>query len=244
MSAVLSPAGGFVPQSQSQAQSQLQSPPQAAIGGARLPAPAAANRGTGLVVVIVAHVLFIWVLASGLAREAYELVKKPIDMVIVPEVLPPPPPPPPPPKVVKIKEPPRVEPPPAYVPPPEVVPMVPLPPPVIQAVQAEPPKAPAVIAPPPPPEVKPAPVKQEISLACPGYQDVLAQTLEEAFDRVGIVGTVRTRITVRGSQVVEAVPVSGPKEYYRHVQTAIKRMKCSAGGADEVQVLLDVLFKK
>jgi hypothetical protein len=28
------------------------------------------------------------------------------------------------------------------------------------------------------------------------------------------------------------------------VQTAIKRMRCSAGGADEVQVSLDVRFQK
>ena len=87
-------------------------------------------------------------------------------------------------------------------------------------------------------------VKQEISLACPGYQNVLAQTLEEAFDRVGIVGTVRALIKVRGSQVVDAVPQSGPKEYYKYVQSAIKRMRCSAGGADEVQVSLDVVFRK
>jgi protein TonB len=240
MSAVLSPPGGFSKPVHAAAP---QARPQPLPGLARLPAPAAASRGTGLAIVLVAHVVFVWALASGLAREALEFVKKPIDMIIVPEVVPPPPPPPPP-KVLKIKEPPRVDPPPAFVPPPEVVLAVPPPPPVIQVVQAEPPKAPVVIAPPPPPEVKPAPVKREISLACPGYQDVLAQTLEDVFERVGIVGTVRTRITVRGSQIVDAVPTSGPKEYFKYVQTAIKRMKCSAGGADEVQVLLDVLFKR
>jgi protein TonB len=246
MSAVLPPQGGFHPTLVPRHATRIDKPQaelQPLPGLARLPAPAAASRGSGLAVVLVAHVLFIWVLASGLARDAIEFVKKPIDMIIVPEALPPPPPPPPP-KVVKIKEPPRVEPPPAYVPPPEVVLAVQPPPPVIQVVQAEPPKAPVVIAPPPSPEARPAPVKQEISLACPGYQSVLAQTLEDAFERVGIVGTVRTRITVRGSQVIDAVPTSGPREYYKYVQAAIKRMKCSAGGAEEVQVLLDVLFKK
>jgi len=38
--------------------------------------------------------------------------------------------------------------------------------------------------------------------------------------------------------------MSGPKQYYPYVQNAVKRMKCSAGGADEVQVTLDVAFKK
>ena len=99
-------------------------------------------------------------------------------------------------------------------------------------------------APPAPPVDKPAVVKQEISLACPGYQAVLAQVLEDAFDRVGIVGTVRTRLTVRGNQVVDALPVSGPKEYFKYVQGAIKRMHCSAAGSDDVQVTLDVSFSK
>jgi len=223
-------------------------------GGLALPrsttlsAPAATHRGVGLAVVIVLHLLLGWVLASGLARQAIEIVKRPIQASIIPELAPPPPPPP---KVEKIRERPKVNtpPPPAYVPPPDVTPQVPPTAPVISATQSEPPKEVAVIAPPAPPAPpapapQPAPVKQEISLACPGYQSVLAQTLEDAFDRVGIVGSVRTRIVVRGNQVVDAVAVSGPKEYYKYVQTAIKRMKCSAGGADEVQVTLDVSFAK
>jgi protein TonB len=71
---------------------------------------------------------------------------------------------------------------------------------------------------------------------------VLAQGLQDAFDRVGVQGTVRTRLVVRGSQVVDAVPLSGPKEYYKFVQAVARRLKCSAGGADEVQVALDVNF--
>lgn len=205
---------------------------------------AGTRRGAGLAAVLGLHVLIAYALASGLAREAVEVIKKPIQMSIVPEA--PPPPPPPPPKIEKIQPAPKVlTPPPAYVPPPDVTPVA-APEPQITAVQAEPPKEPLVIAPPPPPAPEPKPVvaKQEISLACPGYQGVLEQVLADAFDRVGIVGAVRTRITVRGSQVVDAVPQSGPKEYYKYVQGAVKRMKCSAGGAEEVQVVLDVLFKR
>lgn len=211
-----------------------------------IPAPpgaGGAKRGTGLVVVFALHVVVAWALATGLAREAVEIIKKPIQMAIIPEVAPPPPPPPPP-KVEKIKEIPKPEAPPPFVPKPDITPETPPPAPVIQATAPEPPPEPVVIAPPPPAPPVPVVVKQEISLACPGYQNVLAQTLEEAFDRVGIVGTVRTLLKVRGSQVVDAVPVSGPKEYYKYVQTAIKRMRCSAGGADEVQVSLDVRFQK
>ena len=219
-------------------------PPQGSLSfhGLTPPPPGSARRGTGLAVVLALHVLLAWALASGLAREAVKVIKKPLEMAIVPEVAPPPPPPPPS-KVEKIKELPKVQPPPSYVPPPDVAPATPSPEPVIQAVQAEAPKEPVVIAPPAPPAPPPV-VKQEISLACPGYQQVLAQTLEDAFDRVGIAGTVRALIKVRGSQVVEAIPQSGPKEYYKYVQAAIKRMRCSAGGADEVQVSLDVIFRR
>jgi protein TonB len=217
--------------------------------------PATTRRGTGLVVVVALHVVLAWGLASGLATKAVEFVRKPIDLAIIPELTPPPPPPPPP-KIVKLPDLPvqQTPPPPAYVPPPEVVPVVVPPAPVIQAVQPEPPPAPVVIAPPPPPappppapapvvEARPAVVKREISVACPGYQTVLAQLLEEASDRVGIAGTVQTLIKIRGSQVVDVTQQSGPKEYTKYLQTAIKRLRCSAGGADEVLVSLPVHFK-
>jgi protein TonB len=204
----------------------------------------ARGRGTGLAVVAGIHLLFGWALVSGLAQHVVDAVRKPIEMAIIPEAAPPPPPPP---KVEKVVERPRAAtPPPAYVPPPEVTPAPAPPAPTITATQAEPPREPQVVAPPAPapaPE-KPAVVRQEVSLACPGYQAVLAQVLEEAIDRVGISGTVRTRLTVRGGQVVDVAFLSGPKEYTKYVQGAVKRMHCSAGGADEVQVPLDVNFAR
>ena len=201
----------------------------------------ARGRGMGLAVVAGIHVLFGWALVSGLAQHVVDAVRQPIEMAIIPEA---PPPPPPPPKVEKIVQQPKAAvPPPAYVPPPEVVPP---PAPTITVTAAEPTKEPQVVAPPAPapaPE-KPAVVRQEVSLACPGYQAVLAQVLEEAIDRVGITGTVRTRLTVRGGQVTDVAFLSGPKEYAKYVQGAVKRMRCSAGGADEVQVPLDVNFAR
>jgi protein TonB len=210
--------------------------------GRHLQPPDIGQRGTGLAVVLVVHLAAGALLASGLARDAVNFVSKPLQMNIIPEQAPPPPAPPP--KVERKIERPKVEtPPPAYVPLPEVV-VAAAPPPVIVAVQREVPQAPVVVAPsPPPPEPRPvAVVRKEIGLACPGYQAVLTQVLADAFDRVGIVGAVRTRFSVRGRQVVDAVPLSGPKEYYKFVQAAIQRMKCSAEGADEIQVTLDVSF--
>ena len=205
-----------------------------------LPLPATGgHRGTGLAVVAGVHLLVGWALASGLARDAIEIVRKPIQMAIVPEA-PPPPPPPPPPKIERQIERPKVAPPPAYVPPPEVV-VAPPAAPVIQAVQSESPREapPPVAAPAPSP---PAPVKREISVACPGYEAILDQALQDAVERVGLRGTVNTLIRIRGNQVTEVLPQSGPKEYYKYVQAAVKRMRCSAGGAEEVTVSLPVVF--
>lgn len=218
------------------------------LGAPRRPLqPRGHSRHTGLVVVVLLHVLIGWVLASGLARKAVEIVRKPVEARLIQEEIAPPPPPPPPPKVERIKDVPKVQapPPPAYVPPPEVVTAAPAP--VIQAVQSVAPVPAPVVAPPAPPappapEPKPAFVKQEISVACPGYQAVLAQALEEAIERVGLAGTVNTLIKIRGNQVVDVLPQSGPKEYFKYVVTAVKRMRCSAGGADEVQVTLPVIF--
>jgi len=202
------------------------------------------GRGTGLAVVAGIHVLIGWALVSGLARHVVDAVRKPIEIAIIPEA--PPPPPPPPPKVEKIVEQPKAAvPPPAYVPPPEGVPPPAPAAPAIAATSAEPPPAPVVAAPPAPtPPPAPVVVRQEAALACPGYQSVLAQVLEDAIDRVGITGTVRTRLTVRGGQVTDVAFLSGPKEYAKYVQGAVKRMHCSAGPAEEVQVALDVNFAR
>jgi protein TonB len=208
--------------------------------------PASSNRSTGIAVVVGLHIVLGWGLTSGLATKAVDAIKKPIELALLPEVQPPPPPPPP--KVAKIEPVQKVAPPPAYVPPPEVVPVVTPPPAPLQVVQATPPKEPVVVAaapvpaPPAPPPPAPAVVKREISLACPGYETVLASALEEAIERVGLRGTVQTLIKIRGTQVVEVTPQSGPKEYYKYVQAAVKRMRCTAGGADEVQVSLPVIF--
>lgn len=213
----------------------------------RLHPPSGGHRGTGIAIVIGLHVVLGWGLSTGLASKAIEAIKKPIDMALLPEAAPPPPPPPPP-KVVKIEPVQKLAPPPAYVPPPEVVTAVTPPPAPIQAVQATPPKEPVVVAAAPAPAPVPAPppapaiVKREISLACPGYEAVLATALEEAVERVGLKGTVQTLIKIRGNQVVEVTPTSGPKEYHKYVQAAVKRMRCTAGGADEVQVSLPVIF--
>ncbi len=213
--------------------------------GAKAPLPSdlRAGRKAGLAWVVGLHVLVGWALTSGLARDVVESVKPPIEMIIVPEIIPEPPPPPP--KIEQIKEARRPPQAPAYVPPPDITPVVPSVP-VIADVQSTPPPAPVAIEPPPPeplPVARIEPAKQEIGVACPGYQAVIAEAMESAFERVGIPGTVRTLLKVRGTQVTEVLPQSGPKQYYKYLQAAIKRMQCSALGNSEVLVTLDVVFQ-
>jgi len=204
------------------------------------------GRGKGLAIVAAIHVLLAWGLVSGLGKRVVDVVSRPVELAILTQA---PPPPPPPPKLEKLADRPKATlPPPVYVPPPEVTPPAPEAPNITTTTVPPPPPEPVVAAPPAPapapaPET-PAVVRQEVSLACPGYQSVLASVLEEAIDRVGIAGTVRTRLTVRGGQVTDVAFLSGPKEYTKYVQAAVKRMHCSAGGADEVQVPLDVNFAR
>ena len=70
----------------------------------------------GLLVVILAHVLVIYALVTGLARKAVQVIKKPLETSII-EELKLPPPPPPPPKKIEIPKPPPPE---TYVPPPDI----------------------------------------------------------------------------------------------------------------------------
>jgi protein TonB len=123
------------------------------------------------------------------------------------------------------------------------------------APPAEPPRPPSPPAPPlPPPPAPPPPValppaaapapRAEIALVCPGYKEILNGALAGAWDRVGINGVVKVQIRVRGGQIVDVTPLSGPREYHRLVQNAVRRMKCTVDGAEELLVPLEVSFRE
>lgn len=111
----------------------------------------------GLAWAIVVHLLVGYFIVSGGARSFIKQIKKPMETVVIQEVMIPPPPPPPPKKVEPIPEAPRtLAPPTPFVPPSEVAPpaTTAVAAPTIQSV-ATPPVAPHVVvptpAPPPPP---------------------------------------------------------------------------------------------
>jgi protein TonB len=126
-----------------------------------------ASRFTGFGIVVLIHVVAIWALASGLARDIVKKVTGPIDVKVIEEKVKPPPPPekvvPPPPDLKA--------PPPPFVPPPEFQVTAPAPPaPAIQSTQVAPPAvadirpapAPAPAAPP----AAPRPAKVTAGMVC------------------------------------------------------------------------------
>jgi periplasmic protein TonB len=142
----------------------------------------------GIGAVVLLHVIFLWALQNGTARQSLEKIKKVVEAKIIEEIKPkieppPPPPPPPPPKQVVPPQPPKLKPPeptPQVKPPPKVeqVPaQVPVAiesptPPVSPVVAAPAPVVPAPVppiaqpvTPPPPPVAAPAPARPAVRTA-------------------------------------------------------------------------------
>lgn len=120
-----------------------------------------ASRFTGFGIVVLIHVVAIYALASGLAKDLVKKVTGPIDVKVIEEKVKPPPPPekvvPPPPDLKA--------PPPPFVPPPEFQVTAPAPPaPAIQSTQVAPPNVPEIRpAPAPAPAAPPAPKPTKIT---------------------------------------------------------------------------------
>ena len=126
-----------------------------------------ASRFTGFGIVVLIHVIAIYALASGLARDIVKKVTGPIDVKVIEEKVKPPPPPekvvPPPPDLKA--------PPPPFVPPPEFQVTAPAPPaPAIQSTQVAPPAVaeirPAPAPSPAAPPAAPRPAKVTAGMVC------------------------------------------------------------------------------
>lgn len=182
----------------------------------------------GISVVVLLHVIVIYALLTGMARNAIEVIRKPLTATIVEEIKVPPPPPPPPKKIEIPKTPPPPE---VYVPPPDIP--VPEPPtaPVIAAVTATPPVAPPVIAPPAPP-APPAPKPAVRKGITPIYR-VEPVYPREAI-RAGITkGDVVARLNIDEKGLVTEVRImesDPPRVFDREVVRALSQWKFAAEG--------------
>ncbi len=208
------------------------------------------SRVKGIVIVVAMHVLIGYVLVSGMARKGLDLVKKPLEAVVIQEVMipPPPPPPPPPKKVDQPKELPKVQaPPPPFVPPPDVAPPVTKTAPVIVA-SPTPAPAPIAIAPPAPPAapvaaaptpVAAGPKRASIGVACPTQ---VAPEMPRRAIQSGTEGVVKAQILIKNGVVQEVTILSGPSVFHAAVKSAIAQYKCVADGP-EVLATQEFSFK-
>ena len=132
------------------------------------------RRFIGFGAVLLFHIILVYALITGLARKVVEVVKGPIEVKVIEEVIKKPPPPP-----ELLPPPPKLQaPPPPFIPPPEInIQPPPTPAPTITAVTPEAPPAPQapVIAAPAPAPAPPA--VQSAAVVCPNYREALSRFL-------------------------------------------------------------------
>ena len=197
----------------------------------------------GIGAVVVFHIIIIYALVTGLARKVVEVVKGPIEVKVIEEVIKKPPPPP-----ELLPPPPKVQaPPPPFIPPPEVnIAPPPTPAPTITAVTPEAPpapQAPVIAAPAPTPA--PAPV-QTAAVVCPNYREALSSVAyprEAAAD--GIQGEVLAEFTLAANgQIRDIVIKSSTNRVFNKpaIQMIQSRLVCKGQGQD-IKLTLPISFK-
>lgn len=198
------------------------------------------RRYKGIAIVIVLHVLLLYGIVTGTAKNMLAAIKKPLEAVVIQEVIIPPPPPPPPKEIKPVETPKSEAPPPPFVPPPDVATATSTSAVSIASVSTPPP-APAVIAPPPPPTpvVKAAPAKQDIRLACPTQvpPEMPRKALQD-----GTEGVVKAEATIKDGAVIDVSILSGPRVFHAAVRAAMMQYKC-VSGAGETKAVQEFAFK-
>jgi periplasmic protein TonB len=175
------------------------------------------KRMAAFALVVIIHVLFVWVLASGLGKKVVEVVMGPVETRLI-EELPdkedePPPPPP------------EIETPPPYVPPPEIsidIPMDSGPTTAISNVTSERP----VAAPPP---VAAKPVERQVVKTPPSTQGRGARITQPEYPpasrRAGEEGTVQLQVLVLESGRAGEVKVAKSSGFPKLDEAAINEVK-------------------
>ena len=203
-----------------------------------------ASRFTGFGIVVLIHVVAIYALASGLAKDLVKKVTGPIDVKVIEEKVKPPPPPekiiPPPPDLKA--------PPPPFVPPPEFQVTAPAPPaPPIQSTQVQPQAQDIRPAPPPVAAAPPAPPRTgpvNAGVACPKRVTPESPSLANFSGEA----TFRALATIKSGRIVavEVTKIGGNPDrkairaFAASIEAAMKEYQCQ--GTD-VQVEQEFVFK-
>jgi protein TonB len=197
--------------------------------------------GFGFVVLL--HVLIAYALVTGLARKVVEVVKGPIEVKVIEEIIKKPPPPPevlpPPPKVAA--------PPPPFIPPPEInITPPPTVAPTITAVTPEAPPGPqAPVIAKPVESAPPAPAIRSASVECTNYREVIGSIVypREALLE-GLEGSVTIEFTVSATgQIRDPVIRNSTNRIFNRASLAtVGRLVCPGKGTD-IRVQIPVDFK-
>ena len=199
----------------------------------------------GIGAVVILHVLVVWGLVSGLARKVVEVVKGPIEVKVIEEIIKKPPPPP-----EALPPPPKVQaPPPPFIPPPEInIAPPPTPAPTITAVTKEAPPAPQapVIQKVPETQVAAvAPAVRSAQIACANYRDVMSSIVypREALQS-GTEGEVIIEFTVGANGQIKDVVIksSSNRVFNRASMAVVNQLSCQSGGQD-IRVQAPISFK-
>ena len=201
----------------------------------------------GIGAVVILHVLVVWALVSGLARKVVEVVKGPIEVKVIEEIIKKPPPPP-----EVVPPPPKVQaPPPPFIPPPEInIAPPPTTAPTITAVTKDAPPAPqAPVIQKVPEKATPAPAQPAVrsaQVACANYKEVMQSIVypREAL-KDGMEGSVVIEFTVGADgQIKDAVIKSSSNRIFNRAALSAVQSKLSCQGqGQDVRVQAPVSFK-
>jgi len=200
----------------------------------------------GIGAVVLFHIVIVYGLITGLARKVVEVVKGPIEVKVIEEIIKKPPPPP-----ELLPPPPKLQaPPPPFIPPPEInIQPPPTPAPTITAVTPEPPpapQAPVIVAAPAPTPAPAPPVVQSAAVVCPNYREALgsvAYPREAALDNIQ--GEVLAEFTLSATgQIRDIVIKSTTNRIFNRpaIQMIQTRLSCKGQGQD-VKLSLPISFK-
>lgn len=189
------------------------------------------RRTRGIAVALLVHVALGWLLISGTARKGLELLAKPLQAVVIQDVVIAPPPPQPK-QVLPAKTQLTPTQPPPFVPPPEVAVAAP-PALVIEAApvahEAPPPlptPAPVVAA------AAPAPAARlDMAIVCPVQ---VAPEMPRKALMDGTQGLVKAQVRIADGAVRDVVFLSGPRIFYAAVRAAMLQYKCTRDSAEVV----------
>ena len=192
----------------------------------------------GITAVVLLHVLIVYALVTGLARTVVEVIKGPIDVKVIEELIKKPPPP-------EVVPPPKLAtPPPPFTPPPEINIAAPaVLGPTITAVTPVAPAAPQAPVIQKAPE--PAPVARTARAACANYVEVMSSIAypRDAL-RDGLEGEVVMEFTVTASGQIKDVAIksSTNRVFNRPSMAVVSQLSCQGQGQD-VRVTAPIGFK-